>query len=109
VIGLLAALVIILSQSFSFEMGATRSKAKVTAETSSKKPDTSSEHRILNVSISATSFPTSAQINFFQEATCLFEILFIESSLMDNSEPVSIPLNKFFSTILQVIISPNAP
>jgi hypothetical protein len=107
-IGLIAALVIILTQSISIDPSSGKQNTPHPSETTSHEESKSSSDFSIQT-ISATSFPATAQINFFQEASCLFEIIFttnVPSSEMDNIE---IPINKFYSTILRVFISPNAP
>lgn len=106
-IGLIAAAIIILSQSFAFEN--TTNNHKHGVEQSPAQDDGRSTADIADLTISATSFPAPAQINFFQDAFCLFEVLFSSEDAASEAEPVVIPLSKFFNTILEVIISPNAP
>jgi hypothetical protein len=104
-IGLLAAAIIIFSQSFSPQL---RSNEKNPVE--SKTGETNSDATdVLIPSISATSFPASAQINFFQDAFCLFEVIFSNDISYPEIESPDLSLSKFYNTILEVIISPNAP
>src|SRR5688572_31156490 len=104
-IGLLAAVVIIFSQSFIQDFQS-KQKSAVESKTADSK---SSEAHLLIPSISTTSFPASAQINFFQDAFCLFEVIFSNDVAYPEIESPDFSLSKFYSTILEVIISPNAP
>jgi hypothetical protein len=106
-IGLLAAAIIIFSQCFSLDSLTAESKSEVAAGTKSFTDESTSD--LLVPTISATSFPASAQINFFQEASCLFEVIFTNDVQDSYTTSVDVPLNRFYSTILQVFISPNAP
>lgn len=107
-IGLIAAVIIILSQSLAFEKSADN-KATTTKTESSAAQNDSESSNLSVLTISATSFPAAAQINFFQEAFCLFEILFSNEDASTDPQPIAVPLSKFYSTILRVFISPNAP
>jgi hypothetical protein len=59
--------------------------------------------------VSITSLPSPTVVHFTQQAVCLFEIIFIERPSAPTHDVVAPPLTKFFSTLLSVIISPNAP
>jgi hypothetical protein len=108
VIGLIAAIVIILSQSFSLKpVQAKKHQHAVTQANNEKSNESSSDTSVQT--IAATSFPASAQLNFFQEAICLFEVIFSSKTSFSPDDSVDLPLGKFFSTIFRVIISPNAP
>ena len=61
------------------------------------------------VRLSPTSLPTPTFISFNHEAICLFEILFFEDSSSPQFETAASPLVEFFSILLGVVISPNAP
>lgn len=109
-IGLLAAVVIILSQSLAFEEPAKTIKEKIKKESAAKTDGQSTDNNnVSTLTISTTSFPAAAQINFFQDAFCLFEILFSNEDASTDSLPIAVPLSKFYSTLLRVFISPNAP
>lgn len=58
---------------------------------------------------SLTSLPSHTVINFSHEVFCLFEIVFAGEQTSRQDPVVVYPVNKFFSTLLSVIISPNAP
>jgi hypothetical protein len=105
IIGIIAAVVIILSQSLSFEYSPNGTKQTAPSEENAPQSDAG----VSELTISATSFPASAQINFIQQATCLFEVVFSDVTTFPVHEAVELPLNKFFSSILGVLISPNAP
>jgi hypothetical protein len=106
-IGLLAALIIICSQSFAVKTSESAAKTETSAAKSSPEKNVPADFAV--PTISATSFPAPAQINFFHEASCLFEVIFSTDINTSYSLDLDIPLSKFYSTILQVIISPNAP
>jgi hypothetical protein len=107
VIGIIAAVVIILSQSLSFEYSTKATQQK--APTEQNEHPSEAAQGFGEQTISATSFPASAQINFVQQASCLFEVIFNNTISFPVDEKVDLPLNKFFSSILGVLISPNAP
>jgi hypothetical protein len=112
VIGLMAAVVIILSQCFSLKPVSSvdkNSSAFMTSSVSDQQDQSKGDTEPTSITISATSFPASAQVNFIQEAACLFEICFTEHADLQVNPVENVSLSKFFSTILQVIISPNAP
>ena len=104
-VGLMAAAIIILSQCYSLDFSESKSKPQPAADIQTEP----SSDEGAAFTIAATSFPASAQINFFQEASCLFEILFGNETEIPFHEAIGISLNKFFNVILRVIISPNAP
>jgi hypothetical protein len=107
VIGIIAAVVIILSQSLSFKYSPKATEQKTPTEQSEDRSETAPGFG--EQTISATSFPASAQINFIQQASCLFEVIFNNTISFPVDQTVDLPLNKFFSSVLGVLISPNAP
>jgi hypothetical protein len=110
IIGLLAALTIIFSQSFNLESKLSEKSSTQQTDSSNPGADESSEQNdIPSFSISATSFPSVAQFEFFQQAVCLFEIIFNQDFPHEIPDASPFSLNKFFSVTLRVIISPNAP
>ena len=109
-IGVMAAIVIMVSQCFSLKNVVSEKFSKsAKTEIQSSKDDHSDNDAENVLTIAATSFPASAQVNFIQEASCLFEICFSEELELEVDITANLEPNKFFSTILQVIISPNAP
>ena len=58
---------------------------------------------------SPTSLPSYTVISFSHEVFCLFEIVFAGEQTSCQEPLFVLPVNKFFSTLLSVIISPNAP
>jgi hypothetical protein len=107
VVGLLAALTIIFSQAISIEATSVEKTVKVAVGDVGE--DTSNEDSPSFYSISATSFPAPAQFSLSQHAACIFEIIFSIEETEEDRPQFELPLNRFFSTILSVIISPNAP
>jgi hypothetical protein len=110
IIGLLAALTIIFSQSFN--LGNKSSEQSAIHQTDSSNPGTdesSEQNDFPSFSISATSFPSVAQFELFQQAVCLFEIIFNQDFPHEIPDASPFSLNKFFSVTLRVIIAPNAP
>jgi hypothetical protein len=107
VIGIIAAVVIILSQSLSFEYSAKPTEQKTPTEQNEHSSDAAPG--FAEQTISATSFPAAAQINFVQQASCLFEVIFNNTISYPVDQTLDLPLNKFFSRVLGVLISPNAP
>lgn len=103
--GLLVAAAILLSQSFTITQ-LEKDSPKTEKTSDGKATENSPENR---VTVSVTSLPSSFAVNFSLEVFCLFEVIFSEENAIDVFDQVQIPFNKFFSTLLSVIISPNAP
>jgi hypothetical protein len=101
--GLLVAACVILSQSVSVKVSPTD---EVTQSGNAEAGATEQEAVSY---ISVTSLPAPTVIHFTHQAVCLFEIFFTDETSDQECEPVAYPLTKFFSTLLSVIISPNAP
>jgi len=102
ILGILVAVSITLSHSFHASLIPEKSKTEKTAEKSSDSEQT-------GLTISVTSLPSPTVTHFSHAAFCLFEIVFVEEKSAQTEIFHSFPLNKFFSTLLSVIISPNAP
>jgi hypothetical protein len=100
VAGMITALAIVFSQTFYFETQAS-SKAKTEKTTSA------SDETQIAVAPSV-SLPITSSIEINQEFTFITELSFDQwkKEVVAVAAPVQ---NKFFSTLLQVIISPNAP
>ncbi|MCI0752057.1 MAG: hypothetical protein L0Y35_09485 [Flammeovirgaceae bacterium] len=98
VVGLFTALAVVFSQVFFFEAVQLKEKAKT---------ETSGEERQF-ISAPSFSLPTSTAVEIQHDFSFITEFFFAEKS--EEVVNVSAPLlQKFFSTLLQVIISPNAP
>lgn len=109
IVGLLAALAIMFSQAFSSN---NYSKKNVETEQTSahdSNEKSGADEKSASFSISATSFQPSGQFGFVQQAICLFEIVFASDQPDAEVDLETLPLGTFFSTILRVLISPNAP
>lgn len=101
VAGIITALAIVFSQTFYFQTQPTKEKA-ATEKTSSGSAETQ-----LAVAPSV-SLPITSSIEINNEFTFISEITFEEWK--EEAVAITFPvLHKFFSTLLQVIISPNAP
>jgi Flp pilus assembly protein CpaB len=98
--GIVTVLAIVFSQTFYFETQASAEKA--TAE----KTAPATENQIVVAPSVSLPIPSSIQIN--HEFTFITEFSFDEwkEEVVAVASPL---LHKFFSTLLQVIISPNAP
>jgi hypothetical protein len=106
IIGLLAAVAIVLSQS---QVKVFSKSPKAASEQTAPEKTASEETDLPVLSISATSFPASAQVGLFQQATCLFELIFSIEKTEPSTAFFECSINNFYRTILSVIISPNAP
>ena len=102
ILGILVAVSITLSHSFHASLTAEKVKTEKTAE-----KDSDNEQTTLTISV--TSLPSPTVTHFSHAAFCLFEIVFGEEKSVQTEIFHSFPLNKFFNTLLSVIISPNAP
>lgn len=105
--GLLVAICVIASQSIVVNYDNIDGQV-ITEQSSSQSPEDASEERGIPT-ISITSLPAAVIIHFTQQASCLFEIVFGDATNESIIDKVDLPLTKFFSTLLSVIISPNAP
>jgi hypothetical protein len=101
--GLLVAVLIILSQSSYLKQ---HSAEKAASETSAGQDDS---ERTCLPTISVTSLPGSPVVSFTNEAICLFEIIYADREAIAEYLPDDLPVTRFFSTLLSIIISPNAP
>ncbi len=63
----------------------------------------------VKVSVSFSSIPSALYIRVIRETLCLFEISFEEQKEFEDCESIPLTLTKFFRTLFQTIISPNAP
>jgi hypothetical protein len=62
------------------------------------------------LTVSSSSLPSAICIEVLRETLCLFEVFFEdETEFRDYQQSVPITSTKFFRTLLEVIISPNAP
>lgn len=101
-LGILVAVSIVFSHVSQISVKKEKPKAEFAAQ---DKNDSGEEP----ATVSLTSLPSHTVINFSHEVFCLFEIVFANEQDPDTNPLVILPLTKFFSTLLSVIISPNAP
>jgi hypothetical protein len=101
-LGMLVAVSIVFSQYAQLSQQKEKHKTEQSADQSN---DAGTE----KVIPSLTSLPSHTVINFSHEVFCLFEIVFGGEQTSRQDPLVLFPVNKFFSTLLSVIISPNAP
>ncbi len=108
VAGLIVALSVIFSQSFSVTI--TPSDI-VQTEIGDETPDQTDHNEIpgRHVTVSVSSLPAPVVIHFIHQASCLFELDFTTRDASSFEHPVAVPLKQFFSALLGAIISPNAP
>lgn len=105
IVGILTALMIIVSQMFYFET-AIPSKKEVKTD---QQDDQSSDSETYFTLPSSTLPSSSTQVEFQQQSFCLFEIIFPQREVLQHDFSISLPLGKFFQALLHTIISPNAP
>jgi len=104
--GIFTALVIVVSQLFYFEAHHHTAKKEVKTE-HQQHNDQSSDGAF--ITLPSSTLPSSTHVEFNQEIFCLFEILFEEEKTEEHDFSVSLPLSRFFQTLFEDIISPNAP
>ena len=104
IIGSMLALLIAFSQFLMPECG--DSTEKVKTEQSGK---TAGEEEPIYISLPTYSLPVPINVQVNLDAYCLFEILFEEDIDEDYVEEHVSYTDRFFETMFQVIISPNAP
>jgi hypothetical protein len=101
-LGILVAVSIVFSQYAQLSLEKEKPKTEQAA-------DQSNEAGTEKVIPSLTSLPSHTVINFSHEVFCLFEIVFADEQTSRHDSIIVFPVNRFFSTLLSVIISPNAP
>ena len=99
------ALVIIVSQLFYFE-GPREEKSDIKTEQQSQSQSTDESYVI---SLPTSILPSYLHVEFQQASFCLFEILFETTAVKEAAFDFKLPTGKFFQTLFQSIISPNAP
>lgn len=104
---LILGILVALSIAFSSASQSQAKKVKAKSEQTSKEDDSSSTE--VPPVLSVTSLPSPTVIHFNHAVVCIFEIIFIEVQSSNFAYIESVCDNKFFATLLQVIISPNAP
>ncbi|HYF69925.1 MAG TPA: hypothetical protein VD884_17405 [Ohtaekwangia sp.] len=109
IIGLLAALCIIVSHASQADQNVKSNPASLVEPLGDNGEPDDNEESKASISISATSFPVASGVGFMQQAICIFEIIFPHEESVTRTDQISLPLTKFFTTILSVFISPNAP
>lgn len=97
------AVVIIVSQLFYFE-GPRQEKSDIQTEQQSQSTDES-----YVISLPTSILPSYLHVEFQQASVCLFEILFETTAVKEAAFDFKLPTGKFFRTLFQSIISPNAP
>jgi len=102
--GIVTAGVIVFSQLFYFQ-AATYCQEKVDTEQSEKKSDAPESY----ISIPSSTISSTSNIELHQDISFALEALFENESDEEPTNTISIPVNKFFSTLFRFIISPNAP
>lgn len=109
IIGLLAALCIIVSHASQADPDVKSNHASLVQSSGDSSESDDNEESNASITISATSFPVASGVGFMQQAICIFEIIFPQEESVTRTDQISLPLTKFFTTILSVFISPNAP
>ena len=104
-LGLIVAVAIIFSQSYTLHSKA----AKVASTEQGEKQTQEQNNQEQTTILSVTNLPSAPSISLTQEAFCLFEISFFQPVSQDHDDQVYSTLGKFFSRIFSVLISPNAP
>ena len=104
--GIITALAVVVSQFFFFEAPGHGKKSVATEQ--AENPSDSPEEDLF-YTLPSTTLPTSAHVEIQQETFCLFEILFEDPEFESDDTRVSLPVSHYLQTLLEVIISPNAP
>lgn len=102
--GIVTAGVIVFSQLFYFQ-AATYCQEKVDTEQHDGKSDAPESH----ISIPSSTISSTSSIEIHQDLSFILETLFEKESADVSDHEISLPVNKFFSTLFRFIISPNAP
>jgi hypothetical protein len=108
VAGLIVALSVIFSQSFSVTITSSdivETEIGDDATDQTEQDETPGRH----VTVSVSSLPAPVVIHFIHQASCLFELDFTARDAASFEHPVAVPLKQFFSALLGAVISPNAP
>lgn len=104
--GLSMAVVIIVSQLFYFE-GPRQEKSDIKTEQQNQSSQSTDEGYV--ISLPTSILPSYLHVEFQQASFCLFEILFETREVKEAAFNFKLPKGKFFQTLFQSIISPNAP
>lgn len=99
----LTALAIVFSQFFYFQLPDT-SKKEIKTEQQEDHP----ENKVY-ISLPSSSLPSSTHLELNQPMFFLFEILFEKEESVERGFTVFLPPNRFFKTLFEGVISPNAP
>ena len=105
IIGSLLALAIVVSQFLTAEFICSDDDAVKTEQRQDKPAD----EKVSFVSLTSFSLPAPVNLQSNLDAYCLFEILFEDDSDEVHVEGEISFADRFFETMFQVIISPNAP
>ena len=100
----ITALAIVFSQLFYFQPFDC-SKCQVETEQQEDQQDESQAY----ISIPSSSLPSSTHVELNQTMFFLFEIIFEKRESEERKFSVLLPLNRFFKTLFDGVISPNAP
>jgi hypothetical protein len=95
--------VLVFCQCFYYSAAA-QSKKEVKTEQQDDKSDAK-----LFISLPSTSLPSSTHVELNQTLIFLFEIVFIQQQTEQRDFNVLLPPNRFFKTLFDGVISPNAP
>ncbi len=103
VIGLVAALTILFSQSFYYSLSSVQEKVAVA------KKSADDQEKEIKISSSNDLLSTVAQLNITPTDFSVIEILLNDSVDFSSLRPETADFNTFFRTLFRQIISPNAP
>jgi hypothetical protein len=100
----LTALSIVFSQLFYFQAFANNAE-----EIKIEQHDSQQEESQTYISLPSTSLPSSTHVELNQSMVFLFEIIFERKEPDERNFSVLLPQNRFFKTLFDSVISPNAP
>jgi hypothetical protein len=100
----LTALAIVFSQLF-YHQPFDHSEKEVETEQRESSPEESQ----VCISLPSSSLPSSTHVELNQTMFFLFEIIFEKKKSEEENFSVLLPLNRFFKTLFDGVISPNAP
>jgi len=106
ILGILTAVVLIVSQLFCYQNSDVQKKETKTEEHSGKE---SSGDQSTFFIVAASQGLSSFQTHISQDVILLFEIFFQENEDHHWKPEVPLALGKYFQTLFNIIISPNAP
>jgi len=100
----LTVLAIVFSQLFYFQAFANNAE-----EIKTEQHESQQEESQTHISLPSTSLPSSTHVELNQSMVFLFEIVFERKEPDERNFRVLLPQNKFFKTLFDSVISPNAP